>query len=47
MKKKALLVVGIIFGSETQTISAALYYIKNRIKLDSITYQVKFEDKKY
>ena len=46
-KKKALLICRIDFKSKTSTIIATLYYIKNKIKLDNIINQIKFENKKY
>ena len=46
MKKKTFLTIKTDFQSEIFTISIALHYSKDRMKLDSIIYQIEFEDKK-
>ena len=43
--RKALL-VRTDLGSEIETIGAILHYIENKIKFNSINYQIKFEDRK-
>lgn len=40
------MVVGTDLGSKTKTIGAALYYIKDKIKLDSIIHQLNSKVKK-
>lgn len=46
MKEKVLLVVKTDLRSKTQTTGVALRYIENKIKLDSINYQIEFKNKK-
>ena len=46
IKEKNLLIVWTNFELKIKMISIALYYIKNKIKIDSITNQIKSENTK-